>query len=330
MRRRRFLAAMSGALAAPLLAARAGPERPFRVGFASNLDPWTRLQFANLLKARGWVHEKDYLLLSSGIVYGLEIEASVRKILAMEPDLVVVASTAYAVAARSRTSTIPIVMYSSGYPVAAGLAHSLGRPGMNVTGSTIFADGRIWGKLFQLLAEAKPGIRRIGLVWSYLPPHFPAAERDLALAELRRDGQALGLHTIIGECPELDSVPQALATIAAARVDAAVLTSGPGVWGAIPSILKYFMAQGWPSVSDATSALVNLDPGPLLAYAPSREDLMRQTADYIDRIMRGAAPADLPIQLPKIYEFVVNRKTALALGLSLPTSLLLRADRVIE
>jgi putative ABC transport system substrate-binding protein len=321
---------LGAALALPLLAARATARRPFRIGFASGLDPRARKAFADLMTGRKWQHDKDYVFLSPELAYGFRMEESVRQILKLDPDLLVVASTAYAIEARRHSKTLPVVMYSSGYPVAAGLAQSLARPGGNVTGNTVYAGAKIWGKLFQLLAEAKPATKRIGLLWSYPPPHFPAAEHEFAMADLREDARALGVEPVVADVADLAGVPRALAAIAAGRPDAVVLTNGPGIWLEIPKLLRHFAEKRWPSISDAVGAITNLDPGPLLAYGPTGEDLRRQTVDYIDRIMRGAKPGELPIQMPKNYELTVNRKTAGAIGLSLPRSLLVKADRVVD
>jgi putative tryptophan/tyrosine transport system substrate-binding protein len=136
-------------------------ERPFRVGLVIR-PPDERLKLlADSLVALGWVAGKDYVMAHTDIPYGPRIDEAATRIVAKRPDVILVAISAQAVAVRRLTTTTPIVMITSGYPVAAGLAESLARPGLNVTGNTSYAGTGIWGKLFQLLAELKPGLRRV-------------------------------------------------------------------------------------------------------------------------------------------------------------------------
>jgi putative ABC transport system substrate-binding protein len=194
----------------------------------------------------------------------------------------------------------------------------------------VYGGGGIWGKLFQLLMETRPGARRIALLWSYLPPHFPAEEMKPGLEELRADARALGVELLFGEMRRPEDAGRALADVAKWRPDGVVLTSGPGIWQEVPRILQRFAEQRWLSITDSSGTITELDPGPLLAYAPGPADLRRQTVGYIDRIMRGAQPAELPIEAPSRYELVVNLKTARAIGIVVPQAVRLRADRVIE
>lgn len=326
-RRRRFLLAAAALAAAPLM--RAQVRRSFRIGFGYMLL-WAREPlFRQLLAELGWTYGRDYVFVDSGLPFGADLDEAARHVVAREPDVIYVPSTALALAIQKVTRTIPVVMYSSGYPVPAGVAQSLSRPGGNVTGNTAYAGTGIWGKLFQLLGEAKPGIKRVGLLWDYLPPLFAPAEIEFGMNELRTDALALGLELEFAEIRDGTEVPAALARLVAQRVDALLVTYGPVLGPSVPRVLRFAMGKRLPTIMDSHS-IPPLDPGPLLVYGAPVADLTRRSFAYIDRILRGEKAGDLPIQQPARFELVVNLRTAAAMGLALPQSLLARADRVIE
>lgn len=282
-----------------------------------------------LMRTLGWTYGRDYVFIESGLPYGPETEEAARRIVAQKPDVIFVVSTAYAVMVHRLTSRTPIVMFSSGYPVEAGVAHSLARPGKNVTGNTVYAGTGIWGKLLQLLREAKPGVKRIGMLWDYLPPAFPHEEIDPAMGELRHDAGALGLEVRLAEVRRPDELATALAGFVAGHVEALLVTTGPVVYPDRSRVTQFAVDTRLPTITDAHWP-VPVEPGPMLAYGPTVADLRRQAIGYVDRILRGANPGDLPIQQPAKFELVVNLKTAKAIGLTIPQSILIRADRVIE
>lgn len=312
---------------APL--ARAQARRPFRIGFGYALLPEREALFRQLLAELGWTHGSDYVFVDSGLPFGADLDEAAWRVVAREPDVIYVVSTAFAAAVQAVTRTIPVVMYSSGYPVPAGVAQSLSRPGGNVTGNTAYAGTGIWGKLLQLLGEAKPGIGRVGLLWDYLPPLFAPAEIEFAMNELRADGRALGLELEFAEIRDRTEVPAALARLVAQRADALLVTYGPVLGPVVPRVLRFAVANRLPTIMDSHS-IPPLDPGPLFVYGAPVADLTRRSFAYIDRILRGEKAGDLPIQQPARFELVVNLRTASAMGLALPHSLLARADRVIE
>jgi putative ABC transport system substrate-binding protein len=149
-RRRRFLLAAGALAAAPLRAMAAPPrrERQFRIGFGFQLLPERALTYQRLLGELGWMRGRDYAFVDSGIPFGPDVEVAALRIVRQEPDLIVVIGTAFARAVQRLTRTIPVVMYTSGYPVAAGVARTLSRPGMNVTGNTSYAGTAVWGGCF--------------------------------------------------------------------------------------------------------------------------------------------------------------------------------------
>jgi putative ABC transport system substrate-binding protein len=329
-RRRRFLLAAGALAAAPLRAMAAPPrrERQFRIGFGFQLLPERALTYQRLLGELGWMRGRDYAFVDSGIPFGPDVEVAALRIVRQEPDLIVVIGTAFARAVQRLTRTIPVVMYTSGYPVAAGVARTLSRPGMNVTGNTSYAGTAVWGRLLQLLAEVKPGTRRIGLVWDYLPPQFAREEIDYGMNELLADARALDLTLEFAEIREASAIEVALTSLESRQVQALLVTAGPTLGPIASRVTRFALANGLPSVMDAHLVLP-VEPAPLLVFGPPVDVLTRQTAAYVDRILRGSPPGELPIQQPARFELVVNLRTARLLRLELPQSLLLRADRVI-
>jgi putative ABC transport system substrate-binding protein len=242
-----------------------------------------------------------------------------------------VTNTASAVSAHRHTKTLPIVMFASGYPVEAGLAASLARPGKNVTGNTLYAGTGIWGKLLELLRDSKPGVKRIGVLWGYVPPAHPPEEIEALDKELAQAGPALGVTLHRVDVARADQVADALAAMEMAKVEALLVTSGPGLWATRQQVLQFAERRRLPTIADFPQLSEDKGLRPLLLYSPSLEVLRRQAISYVVRVLRdGANPGELPIQRPAKFELVVNLKAARAIGLPLPQSLLLRADRVIE
>ena len=327
MRRREFVALGGSALAWPgVLRAQ---SKPYRIVLFPDLVPVVRGALSDSMRELGWVEKRDVEVIDSGFPYGgPQAEQAAKRAVALKPNLIITSNSAYTLAIHRATATIPIVMWASGYPVEVGLANSLARPGKNVTGNSLYAGTGIWGKVQQLLREAKPEVKRIGVCWGYVPPDFPKAEVEPCYAELRNAALTLGVELNIVEFASTGNVAAALDKIDAARPDALVVTTGPAIWEARERLMEYATRKRLPTIIDW--AWPEGDPYPLLVYAPTTLDLVRRALAYVDRIRRGAKAGDLPIQLPSKFEFLVNKKTAQAIGLKLPESLLLRVDRVIE
>lgn len=327
--RRQFLIAGGALLAVPgalrAQAQRAG--KPVRIGLLPDLWAPLRVLFREAMLERGWQEGHDYTILLSGLAPDPQIEVAARKIMAQKPDLIYVSNTGYALAAHRLTKTIPIVMHVSGFPVEAGLASSLARPGKNVTGNAGYAGVGIFGKLLELLRDAKPGTKRIGVLWSYVPPAHPREEIEPCYREIREASRNLRVAVQIEEIARPEQLPSALARLNAAGTDALFVTAGPPLWAEGKRIMQFAVENRLPMVADW---LWFADLQPLLTYYPTYPELIRQAVSYVDRILRGAKAGDLPIQQPAKFELLVNLKTAKAIGLAVPRSLLLRADRVIE
>jgi ABC-type uncharacterized transport system substrate-binding protein len=327
--RRRFLAATSVLLVAPL-ALRGQGRAPHRIGMLPDCEGAYCTWFQDAMRQLGWREGRDFVLVKSGLSYGDRIELAAQRIVAAKPDLIYTIGTAYVLASRRRTTSIPIVMWASGYPVEAGFAKSLARPGLNVTGLSLYAGTEVFGKLLQYLREVRPGIDRVGILWSYVPPFHPVEEVEPCYRALRAAGARLGMAIHISELAQAEHLDAALRDLQAFTPQAVIVTSGTGVWPVRQQILRYALARGWPTMSDSPWRPDD-ELKPLMSYGPSSEALIRQTVPYALRILRdGATAGELPIQQPAKFELTVDLATAQALGLSVPTALLMRADRITE
>lgn len=316
-----------------LLAQAPQRSRPFRIGYpvAPPNPEAARQQTVKILREFGWHDGKDFVLLYTPHRFDpLRADEGIRAILAQDPDLIVCAATAYALAAHRLTKTIPIVMFASGYPVEAGLAHSLARPGKNVTGNTTYAGAGIWGKLIELLRESKPNARRIGILWSYGPPAFAKEESEIAYKEFRAAALALGISVDIFDIPTPDRLQPALREVVTKRVDALLITAVMQTWNEWAEFIQFTHEKRLPTAGDWLQDPKDQRPYALISYAPLPSELGRQMMGYVDRIMKGARPGDLPIQQPSKFSLVIDLRTARVIGLKVPPSLLARADRVIE
>jgi putative ABC transport system substrate-binding protein len=230
-------------------------------------------------------------------------------------------TTPAARAAKQVTGTTPIVTVLAGDPVAVGLVSSLARPGGNVTGLT--GQATDWStKPLQLLTEAIPGATRVGILWNPTnPAHIPGFKQvERAAAALRVQIQSLEVRT----AGDLDG---AFSTVTRDRPDALAVFDDPITFVNRQRIVDFAARTRLPA---AYAFRWYVDVGGLMAFSPNLADLFRRSGTYIDKILRGARPADLPVEQPTKFEFVINLKTAKALGLTIPQSVLLRADQVIE
>lgn len=198
----------------------------------------------------GWREGREYTLIQLERLMADPIEQATQRMLAEKPDLILATSTAYANAAHRQTRTIPIVMWVSGYPVEAGVAHSLARPGKNVTGNTSYAGWDIWGKLLELLRDAKPSIKRVTVLWTYAPPWFPEEEREPGFKLLKQAAQKLGLAVSIVDALAPDRLADYFAQIDAARPDALILTSAVSFIPERTRIMQFAIARRLPMITD--------------------------------------------------------------------------------
>jgi putative tryptophan/tyrosine transport system substrate-binding protein len=316
----------------PIRAEAQSARRPYRIAFLPDFEP--RLEpllkvFTETLREAGRIEGRDFVFYRSGIFSSPDTDPAVKAVVDAKPDLILGFNLGYIIAAHKLTKTIPIVMWVSGFPVEGGVALSLARPGKNVTGMTIYAGPEVFGKLVQLLRDAKPGIKRIGALCTYVPPFHPPAEADAIIGAIRGAGRLAGIDVRIFEISKPDQIDDALATISKERMDGLLLTGGASMAPRHQQVVQFTVDKQLPTISDTFWR--GIEPGPLLSYGAPFDVLIRQATDYVDRILWGGAkPGDLPIQLPAKVELTVNLKTAKAIGLTVPQSILVRADRVIE
>ena len=328
MDRRAFISTLAGGLlAAPLAAEAQQAGKVWRIGVllpaepASPTEPST-VAFRQGLRDLGYVEgqnvavEYRYAHGKAGLYAEL-----VGQLVRLKVDIMVVGSGTATLAAKNATHTIPIVFVAAGDPIGEGLVPSLSRPGGNVTGFSQKPGGDFFGKWAELLKEAAPGISRVGLLREAGNPFTALYVKDFQTAT-----RALGLTPQVLEVRELQELDGVLATISRQRGGSLIVEAAlffPHRSQVTDLALKYRLPAiySWRLFAEA---------GGLMSYGTSLPDLWRRAATYVDKIFRGAKPADLPVEEPTKFELVINLKPAKALGLTIPQSLLLRADQVIE
>jgi putative ABC transport system substrate-binding protein len=324
--RRTFIAGLgSTAVARPFGAQAQQPKKIPRLCFLT-FDPPTSTRFAAFfegLRALGYMDGQtitiDYL---SADGRGERYPDLAGECLRLKADIIVASTTPATQAAKNTTSSIPIVMLALGDPVATGLVASLARPGGNVTGNTLMAS-EVAAKRLALVKEAVPGISRV-LVLSYLvDPIAP-----LQVNALKQAAPSLGMTLQIQEIRSADDLPGAFD--AGAKEHAEGLIVGAESIFVVNRMKVSELAAHYRLAAMYPYAIQVADGGGLMAYDVDLADLFRRGAIDVDRILKGANPADLPVEQPTKFEFVINLKAAKALGLSIPQSILVRADEVIE
>ena len=239
----------------------------------------------------------------------------------MQPDIILAAATPATVALQRETRTIPIVFAHVGDPVASGIVPRLNQPGGNITGFAAY-EASLGGKWLELLSEIAPGVKRAAIMFN------PDSSIQFLMSSLETAARSLKLMPIIA--PVHSDAEIETAIIALGREPGGGLVVMPDVFMDVhrTPIIVAAARNNVPAVYAASTIAVR--DGGLLSYGPDLADTYRRAATYVDRILRGARPSDLPVQFPTKFEMAVNLKTAKALGLTVPQSILLRADEVIE
>jgi ABC-type uncharacterized transport system substrate-binding protein len=242
----------------------------------------------------------------------------------LKVDVIVVISTTPARAAKEATTTIPIVVGGMADPVGDELVLSLARPGGNITGTT-FLGPELIAKRLALLKEAIPGLSRVAALWH--PSAYGKRTMEGMLRETESAAEALGLQLQLVPAASPGELDDAFAAITRKRADALILLPSPMLYGEHKPIVAFAAKNQLPAMYAAREFV---EEGGLMSYGASLPDLFRRAATSVDKILKGANPANLPVEQPTTLEFVVNLKTAKELGLRLPRELLLSADEVIE
>ncbi len=314
-----------GVLAGPLITEAQEAAKVWRIGFlhgatASGLASQVEALRAGL-RDLGYVEGKNLVIEFRWADGNFErLPGLVAELVRLQVDLIVASGSPAIRAAKAATTTIPIVMASSGDVVALGLVASLARPGGNITGSTAVAPEST-AKRLELLKEAFPRTRQVAVL---LNPDSPGRGPTLQAMEVTAKSLKLELHPFGVRGPgDIDS---AFVAMAKRRIDA-VVTDDDGVLATyVEAIARHAVKIRLPSIGRSELP----EAGGLMAYGADRRELFRRAAYFVDRILKGAKPADLPVEQPTKFDLVINLKTAKALGLTIPPSLLLRADQVIQ
>jgi len=243
------------------------------------------------------------------------------ELVGLKVDLIMAGGTLAPLAAKRATTTIPIVMTTAGDPVGSGLVSNLARPEANITGLS-FMSPDLAGKRLQLLEEVVPRIARVAVLWDAANP-YPARE----FKETQRAAQTLGIEVQSLEVREPDDFAGAFDAMKRQQPDALFAIGDPLISDFRRQIVDFASAQRLPA---AYSLREYVEAGGLMSYGASISDLVRRAAGYVDKILQGAKPEDLPVEQPTKFELVINLKAAKALGLTIPPLLLARADEVVE
>lgn len=320
---RRVLIAGVATSAISLRAARAQPGKTYRLGILANTpDSGSSKAVVNALRDRGYVEGRNLIIewrLSEGDATRWPRLA--RELAALKVDAIMVETTPAALAARQATNTIPIVIETALDPVGSGLAASLAHPGGNITGCSLLSP-EITGKAVSLLKQAVPGLRRVTVLWNSANPAL-APVWQATDAAARSTGLTLSSQAV--HSPQ-DFAP-AFAAITSQRPDATLVLIDALTVQSLQQIADFTVRE---RLAAASSFRQFAAFGGLMSYGPSRAGTEHDAADYVDKVLKGANPADLPFVQPTQFEFVVNLKTASALGLTLPQLLLAQADEIIE
>jgi putative tryptophan/tyrosine transport system substrate-binding protein len=329
MRRREFISLLGGAAAAWPLSARAQqPDRVRRIGVLmplgkSDVEAQRRIAaFVQALQEMGWSAGQTLVL---EIRYGDGkpelLPALAGQLVQSNVDVIVTQAAQPVEAAIKATSTIPIVMATVGDAVGGGYVASLARPGGNVTGQTLMATGQSTKRL-QLLKEVSPGISRVAVLWNR-----NASGHRLQFNEMEAAAPVLGIALLSLPITTTSEVEPALRAAAEGKAQAIVTMEDPMIQAARARIVEFAMRDRIPSIGEFRPIVA---AGGLMSYGGDQVQMWRGAAAYVDKILKGANPRDLPVQQPTKFTLAINLKTANALGLPIPPMLLAVADEVIE
>jgi putative ABC transport system substrate-binding protein len=325
MKRRAFIAGIGATAAWPLAARAQQPAKLPTIGFlgAATPDvakPWVDA-FVKRLAELGWIEGRtvtiEYRWAEARPERYAEIAA---EFVALKVDVIVTWASAPVLAAKQATTVVPIVFAAQMDPVGVGVVTSLARPGGNITGMSIQQTDTA-GKRLELLREVVPGLRRLAILGNVGAPGAV-----LEMSELQATARRLGLEVITREIRHAEEIAPAIEALKS-RVEALYVATDPLVFNNRLRINALAQEARLPTIYGSREYV---DAGALMSYGPNLSDLFRHAAEQVDKILRGAKPADLPVEQPTRFEMIINLRTARALGLDMPPPLLARADEVIE
>jgi ABC-type uncharacterized transport system substrate-binding protein len=324
--RRAFLGTLAGGLVTAPRAVQAQPAgKVYRIGWLSPATAANGLPNLDALRAglreRGYVEGRNVTIEARWAEgEGLRLSKLATELVALRVDVICTAGSPASLAAKQATTTIPIVFANVAFPDQTGLVASYPHPGGNITGVAFI--GPEYGKRLELLKEVKPRMARVALIYN---PDNPGSV--LALQETQRWAKDLRLTLEPDELRGPGDFERVFAAIGRARPDALMTTADPLIASYASRIVEFAAKNHLPAIYPGREFLV---AGGLMFYGGSIPEMYRRAAIYVDRILKGAKPSELPVEQPIKFDMVINLKTAKALGLTIPQSLLLRADEVIQ
>ena len=328
MRRREFITLLGGAAAWPLAARAQQGDRIRKIGLLigtaeSDQEAGRRIAaFAQALRELGWIEGQSVtFMVRYADAKPERLPALAAEIVAANVNVIVTYAAQSIEAARKATSTIPIVMATVGDALGAGYIASLARPGGNITGLTLVATDQS-AKRLQLIKEISPDLARVAVL-----SNANASGHRLQFKEMELAAPAVGIVLQSLPIHSADEIDAALQSAIQANAQAIVTMDDPLVQSQRVRIVEFAMRRHLPLMSEHRPIP---EAGGLMSYGPNQIHMWRRAAAYVDKIFQGAKPADLPVEQPTKFELVVNLKTARALGIEIPTSILLRADELIE
>jgi ABC-type uncharacterized transport system substrate-binding protein len=325
MNSRRDFLALLGAATWPLVARAQEPRKLYRVGFlwdSPTVFPDALEAFAQGLRDLGYVESRN-IIIEYRWAQGKpeQIREMAEELVRLKVDAIVAPSSIYTGAAKRVTSTIPIIFMSHAAPLETGHVASLARPGGNATGLSLMQT-ETGVKTLELFKEAAPTLQRVAVLFDpATPSHGPG------LTAVEAAGSALGLQIQPVATPAVSAYDAAFAAMVRNRADGALVLSTPLFIASAKRLAELALTHKLPSLFGPKH---HVEAGGLMSYSPDRKDLWRRGAIYLDRVLKGASPAELPVEQPAKFELAINLKTAKALGLEIPPTLIARADEVIE
>jgi putative ABC transport system substrate-binding protein len=321
----RLVAALALAvLAMPPAAETQQAGKVYRIGFletgALRPRPWAAFQ--ERMRELGYVEGRTVVFEPRWADGQLDrLPTLAAELLRLKVDVIVTAGSQAAQVAKGATTSVPIVMATGGDPVGLGLVESLARPGGNVTGMTTLSR-ELSGKRLEVLREALPGVTRMGMLW-----HRTSRIDALLRSETEQAAQTLGISLKTHGVDGPDDFDRALGAIVSERAGAVLVATSPMFLGYRRQLADLALKHRLPTMFAFREYV---EAGGLMAYGPNYADLFQRAAGYVDRILKGAKPETLPIEQPTKFELIIGGKTATALGLTIPPSVLARADEVIQ
>jgi putative tryptophan/tyrosine transport system substrate-binding protein len=325
MTRRLLIILTLGFVVAPLIAEAQPSTKVVRIGYllgtTQEQEPLLEA-FLEAMRALGYVEGRNLVMEYRAAEGQYErLPALAAELVRLPVDVLLVVTTPAALAAKQATTTIPIVMLGVGDPVASGLVASLARPGGNVTGVTSLQH-ELTGKRLELLKAMLPTVSRVAILWNPANPVHAVGVREADVAAQRLGVQ---LHLVEARGPE--AFDRAFAAMTSAHAGALLVLGDALVFEHRRRLAELAVRSRLPTMHNIRPFV---EAGGLMAYGPSTRDLRRRAAVYVDKILKGAKPADLPVEQPTKFELIINLKTAKELGLTIPPTLLFQADEVIK